>query len=301
MTFDNDASAALRAVARLLSAPTGDIRATLVDEARELTGARAGALVAIDQAERPPRAIAVAAAGASLAGLLDTSVTRLLIVPLHSDEDVLLLGGDEFSASQVELAGAFGAAAAAALGHDRAADEQARHVARQASLTRAAKSPHESLDLETVLTRICREALAILDADLAVVYRGTPEEGLRVAATAGAPPEMIGVRLEPGIGLSGKVLQSGEAMLTNDYQSIAALPAGSPFQRIQASLAIPFEWSEDLRGIISVGYARPHDVSQDDLSLLETFAELAAATRRTSAAHPEHLEAELEFYAQLAT
>ena len=152
MTFDTDASAALRAVTRLLSAPTGDIRAALVDEARQLTGAGAGALVAIDEAERPPHAIAVEAEGAPLAGLLDTPVTRLLIVPLHSDEHVLLLGGDEFSASQVALADAFGTAAAAALGHDRAADEQARQVARQAGLTRAAKSLHESLDLETVLT-----------------------------------------------------------------------------------------------------------------------------------------------------
>ena len=74
-------------------------------------------------------------------------------------------------------------------------------------------------------------------------------------------------------------------MLTNDYRSIAALPSGSPFERYQASLAIPFEWSEQLRGILSVGYARPHHVSQDDLALLETFAELAAAACRNASLH----------------
>ena len=286
MTSDDNASAALLAVARLLSAPNGDIRAALVDEARVLIGATAATLVAADDADRPAQAFAIAAdAAPRLAAQLDAPVTSLLIVPLHSDEQVLLLGDEMFTTSQVELAGAFGAAAAAALGCGRAADKQTRQVARQAALTRAAKSLHESLDLETLLTRICREALAILNADLAIVYRGTPEEGLHVAATAGAPPEMVGVRLEPGIGLSGKVLQSGEPMLTNDYQSIAALPAGSPFERIQASLAIPFEWSEGLRGILSVGYARPHHVGQDDLSLLETFAELAAAACRNASLH----------------
>ncbi len=283
---DRTASAALQAVARLLSAPSADIRAALLAEARALLGATAAALVEVEEAARPARAVALGAERSPrLAALLDTTVQHLLVVPLRAGEEVLLLGGSGFTPSQVELAGAFGAAAGAALGYGRAADEQARQVARQAALTRAAKSLHEALDLETLLTRICHEALAILDADLAVVYRGTPDEGLHAAATAGAPPEMVGIRLEPGIGLAGKVLQTGKPMLTNDYRSIAALPSGSPFERYHASLAIPFEWSEDLRGILSVGYSRPHHVTEDDLSLLENFAELAAAACRNAGLH----------------
>jgi diguanylate cyclase (GGDEF)-like protein len=280
---DRSASVALRAVARLLSTSNGDRRAALLREARALVGATAAALIAIDDpalADAAPAVALPASRSPRLAALLDEPVASLLIVPLGTDE-MLLLGGDAFTPADIDLAGAFADAAAAAVGHGRAADEQAR----QAALTRAAKALHESLDLETLLTRICREALAILDADLAVVYRGTPEDGLHVAATAGAPPEMVGIRLEPGVGLAGKVLQSGEPMLTNDYRSIAALPAGSPFERYHASLAIPFEWSEDLRGILSVGYARPHHVGQDDLSLLETFAELAAAACRNASLH----------------
>ena len=252
----------------------------MLDEAQALLGADAAALIALDgprpHGRRPP-------IPRELAALLEQAVTTLLIVPWPTRR--CCSAAAAFTDPQVELATAFGAAAGAALGHGRAADEQARQVERQAALTRAAKSLHESLDLETLLTRICREALSILDADLAVVYRGTPDEGLHVAATAGAPPEMVGIRLEPGIGLAGKVLQSGKPMLTNDYLSIAALPSGSPFERYHASLAIPFEWSEELRGILSVGYARPHHVSQDDLALLETFAELAAAACRNASLH----------------
>jgi hypothetical protein len=215
---DHAAAAALQAVARLLSSGTGEIRAAVLDEARALLGADAAALIALDG---PARTVS-AADSPELASLLEQAVATLLIVPLA--DEALLLGGGAFTDPQVALATAFGAAAGATLGHGQAADEQARQVERQAALTRAAKSLHESLDLETLLTRICREALSILDADLAVVYRGTPDEGLHVAATAGAPPEMVGIRLEPGIGLAGKVLQSGEPMLTNDYLSIAALP-----------------------------------------------------------------------------
>ena len=272
---DRAASAALQAIARLLSASSGDIRAALLEEAKALFGASDATLIALEEAATAPARCVPTASSSVLSAHLGAPGEHLLIVPLA--HETLLLGGSGFTAAQVELAGAFGAAAGAALGRGRDADEQARQVERQAALTRAAKSLHESLDLETLLTRICREALAILDADIAVVYRGTPDEGLHVAATAGAPPEMVGIELEPGVGLAGKVLQSGKPMLTNDYLSIAVLPSGSPFERYHASLAIPFEWSEQLSGIISVAYVRPHHVNQDDLALLETFAELAAA------------------------
>jgi len=44
-------------------------------------------------------------------------------------------------------------------------------------------------------------------------------------------------------------------------------------------------FSEERRGVLSVGYARSHRVVQDDLKLLETFAELAAAACRNAALH----------------
>ncbi len=53
---DSTASAALQAVARLLAAPTGDIRAALLAEARTLLEATAAALVEVEEAERPARA-----------------------------------------------------------------------------------------------------------------------------------------------------------------------------------------------------------------------------------------------------
>ena len=82
MTSDDNASAALLAVARLLSAPNGDIRAAAVDEARALIGATAATLVAADDADRPAQAFAIAAdASPRLAAHLDAPVTSLLIVP----------------------------------------------------------------------------------------------------------------------------------------------------------------------------------------------------------------------------
>ena len=153
-------------------------------------------------------------------------------------------------------------------------------------MTRAAKTLHESLDLETLLTRICREALAILDADLAVVYRGTPDEGLHVAATAGAPPEMVGIAARAGHRARRQGAPDRQA---DAHQRLPEHRRRCPPAR-RSSATTPRSRSRssgasELRGILSVGYARPHHVTQDDLALLETFAELAAAACRNASLH----------------
>src|SRR5215210_8186910 len=150
----NAGPAALQAVARLLSAGSGDIRAALLAEARALIGVDAVALIAIEAGEETNQVVAADDAPAR-AALLERPAATLLVVPLAGTEEALLLGGRDFTESQVELARAFGTAAAAALGHGRAADAHAHQVERQAGLTRAAKALHEPLDLETLLTRIC--------------------------------------------------------------------------------------------------------------------------------------------------
>ena len=91
-----------------------------------------------------------------------------------------------------------------------------REVETQAALARAAHSLHESLDLETVLAKICLEATEILGGDVAAVWRGNAIDGVRLEAVHRFPPEMIGYELSPGAGLAGRVIQSGKAMIASD-------------------------------------------------------------------------------------
>ena len=69
-----------------------------------------------------------------------------------------------------------------------------RHAADQnAALARAAKTLNESLDLSTLLGRICQEAATLIGAESAVVYRVTDEDELSVEAAHGLPPEHLGM------------------------------------------------------------------------------------------------------------
>ena len=215
----------------------------------------------------------------------------MLLLPMRSGDrvtHVLVLGdreGKRFDEEQVEMAEVFAAAASAALAQLAVAEEHSAQVARQAALARAAKTLNESLDLNRVLVRICQEAASILNADNAVVYRGSGEEGVTVEATYGVAPEAIGYRMPPGSGLAGKVAELDRPLLTNDYQGMPRKPDPALFGEVISSIGVPLHWDGELRGVLAVGYTRPQLVTREHLSLLEAFGELAAAASGNASAH----------------
>jgi diguanylate cyclase (GGDEF)-like protein len=201
----------------------------------------------------------------------------VLGLPQH----LLVLAGDV----DAELADAFAGAAATALARHGAAEAQARESARQAALTRAVKTLNESLDLSTLLGRICQEATVVIEADSAAIYSGSLEEGLTVRAAYGLPPEVLDWEMPEGGGLAGKVLLEDAPLLAEDYAAVAELPADSPFASIRSSVAAPIHWGGELRGVISVGYRRRFAVDESHLQTLAAFAELAAVAFQNASAH----------------
>ncbi len=290
-------SAALRAAARLLALaaepPDGGraLQAAVAQEARSLLGVAAALVDLRDRA----RATAVLAAGGeprrervppdrieeAVSALFACEPQALLVLALP--EYLLVLAG----AGQVDtdLADAFAAAAAAALARLGAAEAQARESARQAALTRAAKTLNESLDLSSLLGRICQEATVVIEADSAAIYSGSLDEGLTVRAAYGLPPEVLDWEMPEGGGLAGKVLRRDAPMLAEDYQAVAGLPPDSPYASIRSGVAAPIHWGGELRGVISVGYRRRFAVDRSHAETLAAFAELAAVAFQNASAH----------------
>ena len=298
-----------------------DVRAAVVAEAARFFGAASVLLLELAESDRRVRVAASTGAGAPPAELhniaalpaledfvagrlaranLDPHEAAALTATLASEAqpgsgqliavgaDVLFLAGarpcDGFGGDH-QLGEVFVNAAAAALDRHRTALTHEARMTRQLALTRAAKTLNKSLDLEPLLGRICEEAMGLLDADNAAVYRGTPATGFVVGGIAGLAPEFLGWPLEPGTGLSGQVIEHGRPMLTNDYRSVAVLPPDSPFRRVRSALAVPFGWDGELHGLLSVGWERPHTVGTEDLAVLETFTELAGVACRNASAH----------------
>lgn len=211
------------------------------------------------------------------------SAPTVLFVPIRyrgTVPHVLALAHEHvqpFSPAEQELATAFAGAAAGAFAQVRLADEHARNMAQQSALARAAKTLNEALDLSQLLTAICREAQAIIGADNSGIYLGDAETGLVAEAIYDLDREVLGYRLPSGKGIAGRVADTGTSQVTNDYQADASPGPDSPFADVRSAVAVPMVWDGSLRGVLSVGYKRPHVIGSDEVRLLETFAEFAAA------------------------
>jgi diguanylate cyclase (GGDEF)-like protein len=241
-----------------------------------LAGASAGELLRVGRFTSQPDVVVLVPAGAPGA------IGHVLVL---ADAR-----GRALSEADVEAAAAFAGVAGASLTQIRLAEEHAAQLARQSALARAAKALNESLDLSRVLPRICEEAAAILEADRVAVYRGTPATGLVIEASSSAD-DLVGRRLESGTGLAGRSMTSGRPEFTNDYQRDVRPAPDGPFHDIRSALAAPMRWDGELRGVMWVGYRSDHLVTESDLTLLESFAELAAVACRNASVHAGLAEA----------
>ena len=271
-------SEAIQAVSRLLAevaeSETPEAFRTAVErEAREL--------FSVDDAGlREPDALP---SGEDLLEVSDeASGGRTLLVAIRHREAtgcvLALTRREPFTADERELAAAFAVAAGGALAQVRLAEERERRIAQLSALARAAKTVNEqNPELAPLLTAICAEARSITGADAVAIYLSDDEGGVVAEAAHGLGEKMIGYRLAHGEGLAGRVAQEGRPLAAADYQELAAPRPDSPVADVRSAMAVPLYWDGSLRGVLSVGFERPHPPTPEEMRLLETFGELASA------------------------
>lgn len=182
----------------------------------------------------------------------------------------------EFTPDEIELAGALCDSAAAGLALRDLERRRASQQDRDAALARAARAITGSLELETVLATLAREADSAVGGDMAGVYLSDGAGGGIATAGHNTPPAWLGYRMRPGEGVAGLVLSTGRSAITNAYQSEVRLPAQASLRRLITAVSVPVSWGGELRGALSVGFARMRRVTRGDLRTLEAIADLAA-------------------------
>jgi signal transduction histidine kinase/CheY-like chemotaxis protein len=137
------------------------------------------------------------------------------------------------------------------------------------------------IDLEPTLNLIVERAHTLLQADtslLALCQQGS--NTLTVQAYSGTVTEAIlGARIEPGQGLGGRVVASGEPILVGDY---LVEYADSPFlQSIQEAglrswLGVPLKARDRVIGVLFVVSRSPQKFHEEDRQLLSALGDQAA-------------------------
>ncbi|MEE8389798.1 MAG: GAF domain-containing protein, partial [Anaerolineae bacterium] len=142
------------------------------------------------------------------------------------------------------------------------------------------------LDLDALLHSIATWAVELLGgaAGSLDIYR--PDRNVLELAidTSGSTDAVAGnVTHVPGEGLSGKVWESGEALIVGDYERWEGRLAGWKGDSVIASvLGVPICWHEEFLGVLSVASDVLDAFSPDDVELLNLLANQAAIAIRNA-------------------
>ncbi len=148
-------------------------------------------------------------------------------------------------------------------------------------LAKIGRSFAASLELESVLGRVLREALTLLDATSNSSWIYEPEHDELVCRNAIGPSSEVlrGQRLKLGVGITGVAAARREVILVQDTRDDQR-----HFKRIDAEtgvevrslIALPLLYQETLQGVLVCVDDKPNSFDAHDQQLLEALAGTAA-------------------------
>src|SRR5574341_615237 len=187
--------------------------------------------------------------------------------------------GRKFSEQDVKLLSLFAAHAASAVYNARLFEKTRRSATEFASLYETARDTAAQQDLDQLLATIVRRAGALLNAPISGIYLyDESRNDLYVAVNQGLPSS-LGVRLALGEGVAGRVAQTRQPMIVDDYQSWEGRSAKYDGVPIRSVLQVPMLYGGELIGVLTVDEIgdSQRKFTQEDANLLSLFASHAAS------------------------
>jgi PAS domain S-box-containing protein len=223
----------------------------------------------------------------------------ILMVPLQLGNQVLAYAElwesrqqREFTPREVALVEGIAQQAAVALQNARLYQQAQREIverrqaetvlARQAreleALYETSLEINAQTDLSTLLQAIVERAAGLVGVTMGGLYLLQPDnQTLELVISHQLPGDFVGVRLRLGEGLSGRVAQTGQPIMIEDYShwtGRAVVFADIPLQRV---LGIPLKVKDRIIGVINVSdVERTSAFSQEEIRLVSMFADQAA-------------------------
>jgi signal transduction histidine kinase len=147
------------------------------------------------------------------------------------------------------------------------------------ALYRADEQLHRYLELDEVLQALVDTAVEILHSDKgAMLIWDEHDEMLQVAAAHGISEKTRdSVTFVPGEGIAGRVVETGELIAIEDVNSDSRVtreivdPEG-----IRAFMQVPIKIEDEIFGVFSADYLKPHIFSEQEKRLLTSLAQRAA-------------------------
>ena len=172
--------------------------------------------------------------------------------------------------------------------HKRADEALLRYAGQLKALRQVALKLTAQLDLPELLHSIVSWAVELLQGSAGGFYLYRPERDLlEWAVAAGDNLAPIGTVLKKGEGLSGRVWETGEPLMVDDYhrwEGAADMYRDYPWTAV---VGVPVRWAENFLGVVNVLGEAPRTFSQSDAELLSLFASHAAIAMENARLYDE--------------
>lgn len=181
-----------------------------------------------------------------------------------------------FDPEKIDLLTLFSTQASMALEHARLYTTERRRTKQLEAINAVAKKTTRVLDLDELLTVVCRLLMELFGIDQAAVLLAEGDT-LRVRAHEGAltPNLAMGSILTPGTGLAARAMSSGRSVIENDVNNVEGYIAG--FAETQSEMCVPLVIFGEKLGVLALDSARKNAFDHDDLQPLESVADICAA------------------------
>jgi PAS domain S-box-containing protein len=238
-----------------------------------------------------------------LARVESASFRAVLAVPLLVQDraiGALAIGkptGHRFTDEETVLAQAFADHAALAL-------ENARLYQEAVTLEAVARQITSSLERDEVLRRIAESARKLCGCDLAFLapYDAETDTATIVAAAGARSHALFSVRIAPGRGVGGMVLETGQPVATEDYLNDSRFSQdymdAAREEGTVAQAVVPLRLGGAITGLLCAVNRTPRHFTTRDMEILSTLADQAAIALENSRLYAEHVKAGVELRAR---
>jgi diguanylate cyclase (GGDEF)-like protein len=181
-----------------------------------------------------------------------------------------------FDSEMIDLLTLFSTQASLALENARLYSLERRRAEQLEAINAVARQTTAVLDLDELLTVVCRLLLEWFHSDHVAVLLAEGDT-LRVRAHEGrlTPNLAMGAQLAPGRGLAARALGQGRSVIENDVNTVDGYVAG--FAETQSELCVPLIFFGEKLGVLALDSARKDAFEPDDMQPLESVADICAA------------------------
>ncbi len=205
-----------------------------------------------------------------------------------------------YTDADAQMVAAFADHAAVAIANARLYRQTQRRLEEVAFLYETSRALTASLDLKEVLRTLMghvRDHFQVEAVSVALVEEGTGDLVFQVAVGA-ASEQVVGMRLKPGQGIAGWVVQTGQPVLVqtarDDPRFYDGVDRATGF-RTGALMAVPIWLGDRVIGVIEAMNPRREPLDEEDLRLLDNVAALAASAIQNAWHYARALDAEQRY------